>query len=117
MDAKKERPRPREVSARCSVTLVGEIARCQEANGGKWAFPIPEKYLHWLKAGKHPWAPQYVCHKNMMGLLDMYRFAGNTQALEIAKKCADWFYAFTNDITRELMSDMMDHEDPDRPAP
>lgn len=91
--------------------IVGEIARCQEANGGRWAFPIPEKYMHWLKAGKHPWAPQYVCHKNMMGLLDMYRFAGNAQALEIVKKCADWFYDFTSDISRELMSDMMDREE------
>lgn len=91
--------------------IVSEIARCQEANGGRWAFPIPEKHMQWLKQGKHPWAPQYVCHKNMMGLLDMYCFTGNAQALEIVKKCADWFYDFTNDISRELMSDMMDHEE------
>lgn len=26
--------------------IVSEIARCQEENGGQWAFPIPEKYLH-----------------------------------------------------------------------
>jgi uncharacterized protein len=91
--------------------IVREIARCQEANGGLWAFPIPEKYLYWLKNGRHPWAPQYVCHKNMMGLLDMYRFTGNQQALETVQKCADWFYTFTDDITREQMSDMMDREE------
>lgn len=91
--------------------IVSEIARCQIANGGRWAFPIPEKYLYWLKEGRHPWAPQYVCHKNMMGLLDMYRFAGNQQALDIVLKCAEWFYDFTNNITRENMDEMMDLEE------
>lgn len=91
--------------------IVDEIGRCQEANGGRWAFPIPEKYMYWLRDGRHPWAPQYVCHKNMMGLLDMYRLAGNRKALDIALKCADWFYDFTTDISRETMSDMMDREE------
>ena len=91
--------------------IVSEIARCQEANGGGWAFPIPEKYLYSLKKGQHFWAPQYVCHKVMMGLLDMYLFAGNQQALEILKGCADWFYRFTNEVSRETMSDMMDLEE------
>lgn len=102
--------RDEELLARANF-IVDEIGRCQEANGGRWAFPIPEKYLYWLKAGRHPWAPQYVCHKNMMGLLDMYRYAGNPKALEIALKCADWFYDFTNTITRENMDEMMDLEE------
>lgn len=91
--------------------IVAEIARCQEANGGGWAFPIPEKFLYGLKNGRHFWAPQYVCHKVMMGLLDMYLFAGNEQALEILRGCADWFYRFTGEISREVMSDMMDLEE------
>lgn len=88
--------------------IVSEIGRCQRANFGRWAFPIPQQYLYDLKRGKSRLAPQYVCHKNMMGLLDMYRFAGNQEALEIALRCADWFYDFTNEIDRETMSDMMD---------
>lgn len=91
--------------------VVSEIGRCQEENGGRWAFPIPEKYLYWLKRKKNIWAPQYVCHKNMMGLLDMYRFAGNDQALEIVEKCADWFYEYTQDISRELMDEMMEMQE------
>ena len=82
-----------------------------ESKWSRWAFPIPEKYLYWLKEGRHPWAPQYVCHKNMMGLLDMYRFTGNELALDIVLKCADWFYDFTNNITRENMDEMMDLEE------
>lgn len=91
--------------------IVSEIARCQKENGGEWGFPIPEKHLLWLKRGKQTWAPQYVCHKCMMGMLDMYRYAGNPQALEIVLKESDWFYRFTEDIPRETMSDMMDWEE------
>lgn len=91
--------------------VVSEIGRCQAANGGGWAFPIPEKYLYGLKNGRHFWAPQYVCHKTMMGFLDMYLFAENQQALEILKGCADWFINFNKDITRENMDDMMDLEE------
>ncbi len=91
--------------------MVAEIGRCQKENGGEWAFPIPEKYLYWLKRGKRKWAPQYVCHKNMMGLLDMFLYTGNQQAMDIGLKCADWFYRFTNDISREHMNEMMDQEE------
>lgn len=91
--------------------MVSEIARCQKENGGEWAFPIPEKYLHWLRRGKSTWAPQYVCHKTMMGLLDMAMIAGNEQAMDVVLKCADWFYRFTGDISREEMDEMMDLEE------
>jgi DUF1680 family protein len=88
--------------------IVSEIERCQIANGGEWAFPIPEKHLTGLRRGQQFWAPFYVCHKVMMGLLDMYQFAGNETALRIIKGCADWFYAYIQDIDREHMDDIMD---------
>jgi len=91
--------------------VVSEIKKCQEENGGQWAFAIPEKYLHWLKKGKRTWAPQYVCHKLMMGLFDMYRYAENQTAMKILEGCTEWFYNFTNDITRENMDEMMDLEE------
>lgn len=90
--------------------IVGEIGRCQEENGNGWCFPIPEKYLYWLKRGKHAWAPQYVCHKVMMGLLDMARFAGNEAALSIVKKSADWFLRFTDDLSPDQLAAMMTEE-------
>lgn len=91
--------------------LVRQMALCQRENGGEWGFSIPEKRLWWLKAGKHTWAPQYVCHKTMMGLLAMYRYAGNQEALEVVLKEAAWFDRFTRDVSRERMSDMMDWEE------
>ncbi len=87
--------------------IVREIGRCQEENGGEWCFPIPEKYLLWLKRGKRTWAPQYVCHKVMAGLLDMYLLTGNEQALVIVKQAAEWFIRYTEDIAEEQMRQMM----------
>lgn len=91
--------------------IVAEIANCQKENGGRWAFGIPEKYLHWLRDGKRTWAPQYVCHKVMMGLFDMYRYLGNQTALDVVLGCADWFYDFTDSISRQTMDDMMDFDE------
>ena len=91
--------------------IVDEIALCQKENGGQWAFPIPEKYLHWIKNGKRVWAPQYVCHKVMMGLLDMNVITGNETALKVLDGCGNWFHEFTADISRETMDEMMDFEE------
>lgn len=91
--------------------IVSEIAKCQQKNGNGWAFSIPEKYLYGIRHGQHFWAPQYVCHKTMMGLLDMYLFAENDEALRILKGCADWFISFVENLTGEQMENMMDLEE------
>lgn len=90
--------------------IVDEIARCQEANGGKWCFSIPEKYLLWLKRGKRTWAPHYVCHKTLSGLLDMYKYTANQKALTIICKAADWFSDYTCDISDQMMKEIMETE-------
>ena len=36
------------------------------------------------------WAPYYTLHKILAGLIDAHQLAGNTQALDIASKIADW---------------------------
>ena len=91
--------------------VVKEIRRCQLTNGNGWAFPIPEKYLYQLKRGVHFWAPQYVCHKVMMGLLDVWQYLGDETAKETLLDCAGWFLRFTDDVPRETMNDMMDAEE------
>lgn len=90
--------------------VVDGLAACQKENGGEWAGSIPEKYLDWIAAGKRIWAPQYTIHKTFMGLIDMYRFAGNKRALEIADKWADWFLRWSGQFTREKMDDILDVE-------
>jgi hypothetical protein len=90
--------------------IVSELARCQEENGGEWAGSIPEKYLEWLARGKTVWAPQYTLHKTMMGLYDMYAWAGNKQAMEILVKWARWFYRWTSQFNRGQLDAILDIE-------
>lgn len=87
--------------------MVEEIRRCQVQNGGQWAFPIPEKYIWSVKEKKSFWAPLYVCHKVMMGLLDMARYLDNKTAFEILEGCTQWFLVFIEKTTREELSHMM----------
>jgi len=90
--------------------IVSEVARCQQENGGEWAGPIPEKYLEWLARGKKIWAPHCTVHRNMMGLFDMYAWAGNQQALDILVRWARWFSRWSSQFTREQFNDMLDVE-------
>ncbi len=90
--------------------IVSEVARCQQENGGEWAGPIPEKYLEWLARGKKVWAPHCTVHRNMMGLFDMYAWAGNQQALDILVRWARWFSRWSSQFTREQFDDMLDVE-------
>lgn len=90
--------------------IIDELAECQKDNGGRWVGPIPEKYLDWIARGKPVWAPQYTLHKVFMGLVDMYLYAGNTKALEIADKFADWFLDWSGQFTREKFDDILDVE-------
>jgi DUF1680 family protein len=90
--------------------IVSEVRRCQEENGGEWAGPIPEKYLEWLARGKKVWAPHCTVHRNMMGLFDMYAWAGNEQALDILVRWARWFSRWSSQFTREQFDDMLDVE-------
>ena len=90
--------------------IVARLTACQEANGGEWVFSIPEKYLDWIARGRRVWAPHYTIHKTLMGLVDMVKFAGNQQALEILVKQARWFTRWADQFSREEMDDILDVE-------
>lgn len=75
--------------------LVAELAKCQEALLRKgchagYLAAIPEEHYDNLDAGRAVWAPWYVYHKIMAGLLDMHLHCGNRQALAVLGKSADW---------------------------
>jgi len=90
--------------------IISELARCQKENGGEWVGSVPEKYLDWISTGKAVWAPQYNLHKTFMGLLDMYKYTGNKQALEIADAWSNLFYRWSGKFTREQFDDILDVE-------
>jgi uncharacterized protein len=98
-----------EVKAKAD-TVVAELARCQERNGGEWVGSIPEKYLDLIARGHRVWAPHYTVHKTLMGLIDMVKFANSEQALDILKKQARWFTRWTEQFSREQMDDLLDVE-------
>jgi uncharacterized protein len=98
-----------ELKAKADV-IIDELEECQKDNGGQWVGPIPEKYLHWIANGKQVWAPQYTLHKVFMGLVDMYRYANNQKALEIADRFADWFVEWSGTFSRERFDDILDVE-------
>ena len=90
--------------------ILRRLALCQRDNGGEWACPIPEKFLHWIGAGKEVWAPQYTIHKLLMGLVDVYRLMRLNEALSIADKLADWFVRWSAGYTREQFDRILDVE-------
>jgi uncharacterized protein len=90
--------------------IVSELARIQEANGGRWVASIPQQYLFWIAQKKPVWAPHYTVHKTFMGLLDAYSVGGNKQALAIAENFALWFADWTSKFSREEMDEMLDVE-------
>lgn len=98
-----------ELKAKTEVILK-ELELCQNDNGGEWACPIPEKYLHWIGQGKGIWAPQYNIHKLFMGLVDVYQIMQLPKALSIADKLADWFYRWSGNYSDEAFDDILDVE-------
>lgn len=75
--------------------IVAELATCQQAlqkqgsNSG-YLSAFPEAFFDNLDANRQTWAPWYVIHKIMAGLLDMHLHCGNKQALDMLEKTADW---------------------------
>jgi len=91
-------------------TIVHELAKCQKANGGEWCASIPEKYLTRIARGEMVWAPQYTIHKTFMGLLDMYEYTGNSQALDIAIRFASWFRRWSSGFSDAEFARILDVE-------
>lgn len=72
--------------------LVAELAKCQEALGGGYLSAFPAAFWDRLESLQNPpWAPFYVIHKILAGLLDVHRLCGNAQALAVADKLARYF--------------------------
>lgn len=98
--------------------FVRELAECQQANGNGYVAAIPngKKIYADVAAGNIRsagfdlngcWVPNYTMHKLFAGLRDAYRLCGNSQALEVARKLADWFEKTHANLTDEQMQKIM----------
>lgn len=67
--------------------MVGELAKCQAAMGGKYMFASPPEEFEPDRIDGVAW---YRMHKVMEGLYAAYAYGGNAQALTILKGMAEW---------------------------
>ncbi|MDQ6417881.1 glycoside hydrolase family 127 protein [Paenibacillus sp. LHD-117] len=74
--------------------LVSELKIAQEASPNGYLFATPETHFDVIegKAEGPSWVPWYTMHKIVAGLVDVYRYAENDTALEIADELGDWTY-------------------------
>src|SRR5437588_59553 len=70
--------------------MVAELAKCQAKLGGSYLSAFPTTWWGRLEKGERVWAPFYTIHKIMAGMYDMYRLAGNKQALSTLEGMAAW---------------------------
>ena len=95
--------------------LVAELARCQAraVSAGfhqGYLSAFPETFFDRLEAGLPVWAPYYMIHKIMAGLIDQHELAGNAQALPMAARLADWVSWRTSRLSYAHMQQILEIE-------
>jgi len=90
--------------------VVAGLAECQAKIGTGYLSAYPEEFFDRVEAQKRVWAPYYTLHKIYAGLLDMYVYCDNQQALDVCKKFADWVIARNGRLSDEQMQRMLGNE-------
>ncbi len=90
--------------------LVAELAACQQKLSGGYLSAFPAELFDRLGARKKVWAPFYTVHKIMAGMLDMYQYGGNAQALNVLKAMAEWTDQWTAAQGDAHMQSVLDTE-------
>ena len=90
--------------------MISVLAKCQAENG--YLAAIPESHYTQLETGdtKGTWVPWYSMHKILAGLVSVYEFTENKQALEVASKLGDWVYSHTSKWTAETQKTVLNIE-------
>lgn len=73
--------------------MVVELKKVQDALGNGYLSAFPSEHFDRLESLKAVWAPYYVIHKIMLGLLDAYTLTGNQLALNMTSDMANYFLA------------------------
>ncbi len=88
-------------------SLVDELSKIQQVlNQGGYLSAFPENLVNRAIEGRPTWAPWYTIHKIMAGLIDMYLYTGNKQALDIVCKMSNWAYHKLENLTNEQLAAM-----------
>jgi len=73
-----------------AAVAVHELKRCQDAIGTGWVGAFPASDIDKIIAGIRVWAPWYVQHKILQGLVDQAEICGNEEALHVARRFGAW---------------------------
>lgn len=90
--------------------MISVLDDCQLQNG--YLHAIPESHYEQIESGNTSgtWVPWYSMHKILAGLIDVYTFTGNENALHIASKLGDWVYSHTSKWTEETQKTVLNVE-------
>ena len=90
--------------------MVSILAKCQDDSG--YLAAIPESHYKQLEKGdtSGTWVPWYSMHKILAGLLAVYEFAGNNEALSVAGKLGDWVYSRTSNWNADVQKTVLNIE-------
>ena len=88
-------------------SLVTSLAIIQQRlNQDGYLSAFPQNLVNRAIEGTPVWAPWYTIHKIMAGLIDMYQYAGNNQALDIAVKMSGWAFHKLENLSLEQLAVM-----------
>jgi DUF1680 family protein len=90
--------------------VVAELGKCQAALKSGYLSAFPLDFFDRLRERQKVWAPFYTIHKIMAGLLDMYVYCGNEQALDMVEKMAGWVAGYTGSLSYEHMQRVLGTE-------
>ncbi len=90
--------------------VVAELGKCQSALKSGYLSAFPVDFFDRLREGQRVWAPFYTIHKIMAGLLDMYVYCGDEQALDMVQKMAGWVAGYTGPLSYEHMQRVLGTE-------
>lgn len=98
-----------------AVTIVAELAKCQDALPKQGFNPgflsaYPESFFDRVDQCKPVWAPYYTLHKILAGLLDVYQLCDDRQALDVLVKMADWLKRRVDRLSTEQMQRALNNE-------
>lgn len=102
--------------------IISSLAECQEAYGNGYIFGATlldksnvELQFDNVEQGKanittQAWVPWYTMHKILSGVIDVYKYTGNEEALEVAKNLGTWVYNRTSKWTSATQTKVLSIE-------
>ncbi|WP_433796757.1 beta-L-arabinofuranosidase domain-containing protein [Actinoplanes sp. CA-252034] len=95
--------------------MVAELAKCQANNAAAgftagYLSGFPEADFTALEAGRAVSVSYYCIHKTLAGLLDVWRYTGNTQARDVLVSLAGWVDWRTGRLSHSQMQAVLNTE-------